>query len=118
MIWGFLCIALLISQLDTQHLVLATIGAGTYALLQLKIRQQTPPKKACSVYCDENERRPCRRESKNPNPSVGIRQVPKPTPLFSPPAQTASAKPLEAPIFKAKTFEGEVQKLLKELKPS
>jgi len=132
MIWGFLCIALFISQLDTQHLILVTIGAGTYTLLQLKIRRdQPPPKKVCSVYYDEDERRPWRRGDdrremkppygrppRNPNPSIGIRHEPKPTPLFSPPAPTASAKPLQAPVFNAHTFEGEVKELLKQILPT
>lgn len=131
---GFVCVCLLVMQLDTQHLILAGIGACTYALLQLKLRreQRTPTKKVCSVYDDDHHtwrrsdqrsqrqprQQPQQPKQKNPNPSIGVRPDLKPLQPFAPPAQTPSAQPLSAPVFQATGWDSEVKELLTQIKPT
>jgi hypothetical protein len=110
----------LVVQLDIQHLILAIIGAGTYTLLQMRLRREdadSSKRHAKVIYEDPSDRpwraeRPRRQMQPKPKPEV------KMTKQFSPPAPTPSAMPLSAPVFKAQGWDAEVEELLTSLKPS
>jgi hypothetical protein len=116
---GFMLMCLVV-QLDIQHLILAIIGAGTYALLQMRLRREdaAPNKTYCKVITEDPSYRPwraekARRQMLAPKSKVEVKK----TNQF-PPAPTPSAMPLSAPVFKAQGWDAEVEELLTTLKPS
>lgn len=124
---GAFCVMCLVVQLDTQHLLLAVIGAGTYALLQMKLRREhKQSKKLCSIYNDPHSSQyPTWRSngggSKKLHKQEQVqKEMPKAVvaPTFAPPTLTASAMPLSAPVFQARGWDAEVAELLTQLKPT